>query len=203
MLIIAWTALFVLLGVLAGATENMIFFGAALLTLGMLFFYLALKKMALDGRAVILSAIYVCIWGIMTIIAAVMNSNYEGWIFAEGFGGAFLGLGIRQGIVKLFVCKEKITACFLEVRSHSSVRGGTFYEPVFGFVYKNRQYKGTTGEVFRRRKLEKKYQMGNWYTIYINPRNPNVMCIRRCPQGAAVLMICIGVVCMGMPFWIM
>ncbi len=203
MLIVIWTIVFVLLGVLAGTTGNMYFLGAAFLILGALFFYLIYMGMARDAKALILSGIYVTIWGVLIIGASLTKSEYEAWIFAEGFGGAFLGLGIYQGVIKAVTCKEKITACFMGAKTRSAGRGGSFYEPVFAFVYQKRQYQGTTGEVYRWRKLIKRYQEGNWYSIYINPGNPNVMCTKRYPQSSAVVMMGIGIVCMGIPFFSM
>lgn len=156
--------------------------------------------MALAPRALFIAGIYVCLWGILTIAAAIANSEYEGWIFAEGCGGVFLLLGIYQGVVKAVVCREKTAAVYLGAKPYG-VGVGTYYEPFFSFKYQNRQYQRTTGEIFFRRKLKKRYQAGQEYTIYINPQKPNVICTKRYPSGASVLMICLGIVYAATPFW--
>lgn len=200
MIILIWIIVFILLVLFASVTQNMLFLGMALISIGLLFFFLKMKGMALATRAVCNVGIYACLWGALTIAASMANSAYEGWIFAEGFGGMFLLLGIYQGFVKAVVCREKAAAVYLGAK----LRGtgvGTYYEPLFSFKYQNRQYQRTTGEIFRRRKLKKRYQAGREYTIYINPQNPNIICTKRYPSGASVLMICLGIVYLATPFW--
>lgn len=200
LIILVWIFLFILLVVCAAVTQNIVFFGIALLSIGVLFFYLKSKGMALAPGAVWIMGIYAVVWGLLLIAASFIDGDYVKWIFAEGLAGVFLGLGIYQGIGKAIMCRETVSAVFLGAKPHSSGRGGTFYEPYFSYKYHNHQYQRSTGEVFRKRKLEKRYQEGKNCIIYMNPKNPNVICTKRYPQNASILMICIGVVFACVPF---
>lgn len=201
MLILFMTFLFLFFIVLASTTQNMVFFGIALLLIGSLFFYLKIKGIAVESGTVLIMGVYCVVWGLLTIVESIMHFGYQGWIFAEGFGGVFLWLGIYQGIIKVIVCKERVSAIYMGAKPHSTSKGGTYYEPFFSYIYQNRQYQNSTGETFGKRKLKKRYQEWNSYTIYLNPRNPNVICTRRYPQGSAILLMFIGIVCVSIPFF--
>lgn len=201
MLILFMTFLFLLFVVLAVTIENMFFLGIALLIIGALFSYIKIRGMTADPKATLFMGVYCIVWGLIIVVASVTHSGYEGWIVAEGFGGVFLVLGIYQGIIKVIVCKEKVTAIYMGSKPYSTGKGVTYYEPLFSYIYQNRRYQNTTGETFGKRKLRKRYQEWNSYTIYLNPRNPNVICTRRRPQGTVILIIGIGIVCVVIPLF--
>lgn len=202
MIILIWVILLVVLLILTSMTQNLVFFGILVLSTGLLCLYLKNKGMALAPRAVSIAGLYAIIWGIVTIVAAIIKADAEKWIFVEGLAGVFLGLGIYQGVVKAVICRKKVTAIYSGARPHTSQKGGTYYEPFFSYRYQDCQYQGATGEIFRRRKLTKRFREGKPCTIYLNPKNPKIICTKRYPQKYAILMICTGVMVASMPFWV-
>lgn len=201
MIIFIWVILLVVLLILTSMTQNLVFFGIVLLSTGLLFLYLKKEGMALAPRAVSIMGLYAIIWGIVMIAVSIMKVDAAGWIFVEGLAGVFLGMGIHQGVVKAVICREKVTAIYSGARPHTSQKSGTYYEPVFSYRYQDCQYQGSTGEIFRKRKLTKGFREGEACTIYLNPKNPKIICTKRYPQKSAILMICVGVVAASMPFW--
>lgn len=201
MLILFTVFIFLFLIILATTTQNMIFFGLALLILGALFFYLKVMGMATDPNAILIAGVYCVVWGIMTVVASITNSSVEPWIFTDGLGGIFLLCGIYQGIINVIVCREKVSAIYMGAKSYITDKGRTYYSPFFSYIYQGRQYKNSLVETFGKRKLKKKFQEWDSYTIYLNPRNPNVICLKRYPQGSAICIMCIGIICILIPFF--
>lgn len=194
------TALFLLLTILAVCTQNTVLWGMALLCIGSL--YIVYRNKAAAPSVTLVMGIYAVVWGLLTWAVPVVSSDYAGWVLPEGFGGLLLGLGIYQGFVKALLCRERVIAIYMRAKSHRSVGRGitvTYYEPVFAYRYRNVSYENSVGEVYSRRRLMREYREGCDYPIYLNPKSPGMICTRRRPQGADILLICIGIVCMGAP----
>ncbi|MDE7426003.1 MAG: DUF3592 domain-containing protein [Lachnospiraceae bacterium] len=200
MLALFMTFLLLFFIVLTSMTENMVFFGIALLIIGFLFFYIENKGMAVKPGAVFIMGVYSVVWGLLTIAESIMHLGYQGWIFAEGFGGVFLWFGIYQGIIKVIACKERVTAIYMGTKTYTTRKGGRYYNPMFSYIYQDRQYENSTDENFGKWK-RKKYQKGNNYTIYLNPQNPNEIRTKRYPKGSEILLISLGIVLVSIPFW--
>lgn len=186
--------------ILTATTQNMLFLGIALLIFGVLFFYL--KGMAADPRAILIMGVYCVVWGIMTVVASITHSGLEIWVFADGCGFIILWGGIYLGIIEVILCKEKVSAVYMGAKLYTTKRSG-HYAPFFSYIYQGRQYKNSAIETtYRKRKLDKRYQEGNCYTIYLNPRNPNLIRTKRYPQIKYIWMLFIGVICISIPFFL-
>ena len=190
---------FLVLTVIAAFMQSVSFWGYALLVVGTVF--IRYKNKSAAPTAVFVMGSYAVIWGSLTLVFPFFREGSEMWVFLAGFGGMFLGIGIYQGIVKPFMCREQVTAIYMGARPCRGGRyGWTYYDPFFAYRYENYSYQNTTGEVYSRRKLLKKYKEGSDYPIYLNPRNPGSIRTKRMPQKTDVLLICIGLLCVSVAF---
>lgn len=182
--------------VIAMFTQSVFFWGLALVVVGTVF--VRYKNKSASPTAVFVMGIYAVIWGSLTLAIPFFCEGVEVWVFLAGFGGMFMGIGIYQGIAKPLLCREQITAIYMGARACRGGRyGRTYYDPIFAYRYDNYSYQNTTGEVYSRRKLLKKYKEGSDYPIYLNPRNPGSIRTKRTPQKTDVLLICIGLLCVS------
>lgn len=189
------------------AAEIITFVGLGIMCLGVMFLWLNHKGMAVAPKAVSVCGIYALVWGGLIAITPLAERLFSAgdlyimWIFPIGFGGMFLAMGFRGAVVLPLQCSEKVTATFSNVYCKQTGKGGTYYQPEFTYRYENRSYCQKTSDIFRKRALMKRYQIGQNYTIYINPKNPNCICLKRRPEKSSFLMLAIGLVVMALPFW--
>lgn len=195
---------------LIGAQNQMIFLvGLGIMVFGVLFFYLRAKGMAMAPKAVLGCGIYAFVWGGLVAVTPFvermfpMAENYFAWVFTEGFGGMFLALGVRGGILLPLQCNRKVTATLSNVHKQQGSKGRTYYQPEFTYCYENGEYCQRTSDILSKRKLKRRYELGQNYTIYVHPKNPRLICMRRRPEGSAVLMLAMGLLIMLVPIGMM
>ena len=194
--ILIGSIMFLVLTVVAAFPQSVVLWGIALLVVGTVF--IRYKNRSASPTAVFVMGSYAVIWGSLTLALPFFCEGLEMRLFLAGFGGMFLGIGIYQGIAKPLLCREQITAIYMGARPCRGGRyGWTYYDPIFAYRYENYSYQNTTGEVYSRRKLLKKYKEGSDYPIYLNPRNPGSIRTKRMPQKTDVLLICIGLLCVS------
>lgn len=179
-------------------TKDSIFLGIMMITLGFLFLFSAIKGYAKIKKAVIFMTVYCFLWGGgmtgLSIVEKVTGDfrDYDMILFMAGMGCALAGMGIYMGIIKKFQCSHRISARYNGAQVYT-VKGHRKYTPEFSFTYEGERYSNTSGEVFSERKIKKRFQVGKSYPVYINPKNPNSLCVSRMITGEWILLIVLGI----------
>lgn len=201
MILVIWLICFMSCTILAVETQNTVFLGVAILSIGLLLFYYRIKgKTAADPIVGYFIGIYTTIWGIATITISIINPTSIGWVLSEGFAGILLFASIYMGIITPLTCNKLITATYTGAQSVKQ-RYGVTYAPQFSYTYEDCPYESLPTETFSKRKLEKHYQEGETYPIYLNIRHPKVICIKRRPRWMMIWVLLIGIIVACIPFF--
>ena len=184
--------------IVACILKDFIMLGIIIITIGFLFFFCIIKGYAKIKGAAIFMTVYCFLWGVgMTglSIAGKFNRSFKDYdivLFVAGLGFTCAGIGIYMGIIRKFQCTHRISACYVGAQAYT-VKAYTTYTPQFSFTYNGDKYSNTSGECFSERKLNKRFQRGKSYPIYINPKNPNCFCISRMINKEWILLIMLGI----------
>lgn len=180
--------------------------GIVIVTFGALFWDCLQHERAVDSKAVGAMSIYCFAWGGLVLAAVYAEHRFwiydlTGYVFLYGFSFMFILLGIYMGIVKVIRCNTKVMAQYTGATACHS-KSVTLYTPGFAYEYEGTTYKNTSGETFSKRKIEKMFQWGVTYPIYINPNNPASFLVRRRIGKSAVCMLVLGSILFLVPIFI-
>lgn len=170
--------------IIGSITKDFIWFDIIILTIGFLFLECYRQKRVKIQKAFIFFTAVWFLWGASMLGFTVVEKrtglydNYDYHILMLGIGILIMGYGIYAGIIKKLQCNYKISAKYMGPYAYT-IKGHTSYTPSFSFEYHGVVYSNTSGEVFSKRKLEKKFQIGEEYEIYIDPKEPNSLLINR------------------------
>lgn len=184
--------------IIACIIKDFIMLGIMIVTLGFLLLFCIIKGDVKIKGAVIVMAVYCFLWGMGMIglsIAGKLNKDFKDYdviLLVTGVGFTCFILGIYMGIIRKFQCSHRISARYNGAQANT-VRGHTTYTPEFSFIYKGEHYSNTSGECFSVRKLNKRFQAGKSYPIYINPKNPNCLCVSRMITKEWIFLIVLGI----------
>lgn len=198
LIIIIGVLIFLIEIIIACIIKDSIMLGIMLITLGFLFLFCTIKGYAKIKGAVIFMTAYCFLWGVAMTglsIAGKLNKSFRDYdmiLFMAGLGFTCAGIGIYMGIIRKFQCSHRISARYNGAQAYT-VKAHTSYTPEFSFTYKGEHYSNTSGECFSERKLNKRFQPGKSYPIYINPKNPNCLCISRMITKEWILLIMLGI----------
>lgn len=172
-------------------------FGIIILTFGFIFIACLYHDLAVNKNVVKIMAVFCMIWGSLVLLSPIISHSLDidfltEYIFIYGLGLMFILLGIYIGFVKIFFCNQKVSAEFIGVVPYR-IRSFTHYTPQFKVRYDHRTYTNTTGEVYSKRKINKKFKIGEKYQVYIDPKKPQSICVKRSPSFSSLLMIIIGI----------
>ena len=91
-------------------------------------------------------------------------------------------------------CSAAVMGTFVGIQVLKST-GMKDYFPVFRYVYDGCEYEVRSLQSFSRRFLEKTFEPGKEYTIYIDPKKPRNAAVRNKPQTADILVLLMGAGC--------
>lgn len=184
--------------IIACIIKDFIMLGIMIITLGFLLLFCIINgNVKIKGAAIVMT-VYCFLWGIgMTglSIAGKLNKDFKDYdviLLVTGVGFTCFILGIYMGIIRKFQCSHRISARYNGAQANT-VRGHTTYTPEFSFTYQGEHYSNTSGECFSKRKLNKRFQIGESYLIYINPKNPNCFCVSRMITKEWIFLIVLGI----------
>lgn len=199
MYVFGWLAAIFIEFVIMAIIDEFFMMGVIIITFGLLFLSCLFHGDAASKVGLILMALYALVWGGLICVTPLVlkytdwNRMYGGYVLMTGFAMMFILLGLYTGLLKVIQCTERVEAIYVGADEHR-VKGNTSYTPKFAFERNGRTYCNTTGQTYSRRKI-KKFAEGESYSIYINPKNPNNMCVGRAPSGSSWLLICMGLLC--------
>lgn len=205
MYIIGWTAAIIIEILIACMTQEFIWLGIMIVTVGFMLLACLLHGHAKIRSALIALITYCMIWGFVMISLSLIIKitdrfdDYDVCAFMVGLGIIFAAGGLYMGIIKKLQCNVKISAVYTGAQAYT-VKGHTTYTPAFSFKYKGNSYSNTSGESFSKRKIESRFQVGSSYDIFINPENPNSLCVSRKLEGSWILVIMLGALFIWIPF---
>lgn len=205
MYILKWIGLIIAAMLLLCFSSEIFFWGVVVAAFGLLFLSCLKHGAALSKGGVKLMAIYCFVWGGLLMIEPLVDyylssgELYSAFVFAGGMGLVFLLLGIYMGIVKKLKCSRRVAAQFVGAAAYKP-KGIRYYTPRFSFRYDGKCYSNTTGEIYSERQIKKKFHKGQSYTIYVNTKNPNVICLKRFPGWSSVLLMVLGILFIMVPF---
>lgn len=205
MYILKWMGLIIIAMLLGCLTGEIFFLGVVVAAFGFLFVSCIRHGAALSKTGVVVMAVYCFIWGSLLLAEPLVDyyldigGNYSLYVVAMGIGLIFLLLGSYMGIIKKFMCSRRVEAQFIGAATYK-LKGIRHYTPRFSFRYNGKCYSNTTGEMYSERRLEKKFRKGKSYTIYVNPKNPNTICMKKLPSWSSVLLMFLGILFIMVPF---
>ncbi|MBP3459080.1 MAG: hypothetical protein J6K58_07710 [Lachnospiraceae bacterium] len=119
---------------------------------------------------------------------------YEKYAVVIGLGLVLVLFGVSLMAEKL-QCRLKKRAVYKETaRFYNNTRHTSRYSPVFIYDYEGGHHSCTSWETFSsEEKIRKKFQIGEQYDIYINPKNPQNFVLSRGIEKKAVVIILMGI----------
>ena len=103
-------------------------------------------------------------------------------------------LSIKSGIRKKKVCTELAVTKIVDVHvSYGDGKERNTYSPIYAFEINGQEYKGTIGQVSKKRK---DFKIGNEHNIKYNPENPKefIDADRNATKLNGILFLIIGIV---------
>ena len=103
-------------------------------------------------------------------------------------------LSIKSGIRKKKVCTELAVAKIVDVHvSYGDGHEKNTYSPIYAFEINGQEYKGTIGQVSKKRK---DFKIGNEHNIKYNPENPKefIDADRNATKLNGILFLIMGIV---------
>lgn len=89
-------------------------------------------------------------------------------------------------------CKQPVQALYNGYESRSGYRGSTSRVPKFSYEWENIHYQEDSPQVESKRLLSKMVP-GQTYTIYIDPRRPNICIANRRIRVSGIILLAVGV----------
>lgn len=91
-------------------------------------------------------------------------------------------------------CKTSVPAVYLRYNTYSGGKGTRSYAPVFRYRYMGQEYERQTYESYSLRKINKLFQPGEEYRIFINEESPENCVSKRKVSFSYYIIFCLGVV---------
>lgn len=138
----------------------------------------------------------ICAMGVVLMLAAWMRRFL--W-FDEmlEYGICFVGIGLifflmlALDVYKIVTCSESVRAQFSGCVWHYGGKSPDTYSATYHIPWQGRQYEATSNLGYSKRKMKKRVT-GEWYSVYINPRNPQMVREHRRVTVNDVLFLMIG-----------
>lgn len=127
-------------------------------------------------------------WSILLLIAALAD-NVDLFVMLLSFaiGALLIWLGILS-IVDAVCCNQKISAVYVGAQGHKYK-----YSPIFEYDYNGAHYCVQVGtQVFSHRYLCRHFQEKESTEIYVNPRKPHRIVVKRKVQFSYVFLLLMG-----------
>lgn len=183
-------------------TKNILFISLSFLCAGAASLLSAARNLTASRAEALVYGILFLIYGIliMTIPAGndLFGYRYPGYIISWGLGVLFMTVLVFR-VMKLFICRTAIDAAYIGASEHVTGKGVSYYIPRFRYHFQNGSYENISGESLSRRKLQRRFQIGSTYTIYINEKNPCIFITRHRPDSADLLLLVFTIICFLIP----
>ncbi|MGL4344096.1 MAG: hypothetical protein ACRCTE_02785 [Cellulosilyticaceae bacterium] len=97
-------------------------------------------------------------------------------------------------ICKIYLCSKQIVATYVTYRKIRGTKGSSIYSPELSYRVAHECYTGTTDETYlTQKRLEKHYQSGRKYNIWICPKYPHLFVTDRKIHLKSIVCIVSGV----------
>lgn len=189
--------LFIILSVICPffADTSVSFIGIMFIFLGIAMLLFTSNGLA-TSKLALFASIYLIIFGSSFVVIwyLVENNNLHESYYMIDMG---LGVGIMflltffYKISKFFICTLRIKAEYLYCNIYTT-RTVVSYSPIFRFSYNNNSIENSVGEVLSKRQI-KKYKEGEMYDVYINPKNPYMMLLKKNIRFSDVSLFTLGI----------
>lgn len=146
-------------------------------------------------RVLVMAVLYTILCSLTGMIFLTMNSeDGAGYMFLSWFCGLMLGWGIVD-IIKIIVCKQKISATCVKRGHVSGARGSRVYFAEFNYTVNHQQYTTRSNEVYwSEKKLYRKYDLGSSYELWIAPNCPEWLLAKRRLYLKSIFLIVVGLI---------
>lgn len=185
-------------------SNSLLFLGISFLCIGVGILLFVLDGKALVKIGAICSGVSFSILGILIALTDFVEERfgcgeqYAGFVIGLGIGILMIAAGIFN-ITKRFLCNRKVEGTYLGANRQQS-RSMVQYIPRFSFSFQGKTYENTSGETYSRRKINRKYEAGKQYPIYVSEKNPNMFRTKQGIQPGDILLILLGLLFALAPF---
>lgn len=190
-------ALALLFAVFGTAMFGIVFMGAAIALVGIALCLFVWDKTAVVKGLAAGTGIYLIVFGILVGITPVIQKRfavgerYTVIVVCIGLGLLLVGTGIYN-ISRLWNCRVKMEALYMGANRQQQ-RGAVYYIPRFSFCYEGKEIENTSGESFSKRRINKKFEAGKSYPIYVSAKNPYIFRTQRKPRLGDIFLIALGI----------
>lgn len=184
-------------------TVGFMMMGIIFWTFTAVFIWCLIKGFTADRGAVWGCTIYTAVVGLLIFLSNTIQDYIEAQfgieveaqvlIFGWGIGGIFLLTGVYMGVIRLIKCTMKVEATCVGHQAQRGKGGITFYSPVFEYEVQGKSYRNSTGELYSRRKIKKRFVIGQSYQVYADPGKLMVMRTKHTVGGSNWLLMIMGV----------
>ena len=183
--------------------DNIVIFGLAFVILGVSILLLVAGNMAVVlSLAIVIGLFFIVFGGLLMAQPLVehyfmIGERYTLYVVSISVGILFL-FGGTFNIIKRFLHCTQVQGLYMGANRLYN-RGFLRFSPRFSFIYNNRRYENTSGEVYGK-KIAQKYNEGESYPIYISVKNPNIFYTRRKVTITEIAICFLGVLFLLVPF---
>ena len=134
---------------------------------------------------------------IVMLIFSALGDAYDEYaqyayaVFLGNMGVLFIFTFMTQ-LYRLANCTETVTARYHNCKTVYSHKTW-YYAPIFTYCWEGREYTSQAPSSYSRRKITKKYVFDHEYTIYIDPKEPEVIIEEKKLTFSSFLSLFVGV----------
>ena len=172
----------------------MIILGIIMLTLGVVSFYCVFKGISnTKGPALILASFFV-IWGACICIGHYLSDPFLSYLITcLGTGLLLTATGVFNSY-KVLTCSTIVPAVYMGSQPYKGRVGSfTHYSPVFHFQINDQSIERQSGESYLLSELERRYQEGQTYNIYVNRNDPKFFLTKKAIKVRDIIVFLVGI----------
>ena len=170
---------------------------------------IARRKNSIDAAAVTIAGIIAAALGALLIWGGIWGLNRMGkvlmiWLIGGSVAIMALYSGCRHLYIKIFCCRQETMGTFQGIKKHSGFyRNRYAYTLEFQYRADGKWYRKESEDMYiNRGRLEKKYENGQEYPIFISTKNPGIFAVKRRPFFEDIMMLFTGFLFLGCTIWV-
>lgn len=158
---------------------GILFFGIAFLLLGAGMLVLAIQKKAADLVAAIGCGVILMLMGAGTVVTSAgtilfgWNQELSCTVILGGIGMLFAAIAVFD-IYKIYRCTQLVQAKCVRIQMYHINKNPDKYAPVYGVTWDGDYFEVETGIRYTKRSI-KDFETGEYYPVYLNPKNPRMV----------------------------
>ncbi|MBQ9827506.1 MAG: hypothetical protein IJM62_02370 [Lachnospiraceae bacterium] len=187
------------------AVQELAVVGAVFLTLAVFTFLMLYKnreKNRNTSQALLkILAVYWAVWGLITLLSPLFRDRFRDpgivtqLILFIGLSLLVALVGAYLGIVKPLRCSTPVLALYAgAVRVGASGIRNPKFSPRFTYEFEGSEYTSEAADIYNEKVLENTFRDDRSYEIFIDPKNPEDILVKRAPAVSDLFILVAGLI---------